>query len=316
MAENSNSENETRIGKRRRTGPEAPGPAGGNATRRGGKKWLLLVILIMAGRCRFRLWQHTAGRESTDDAQIDGHINPVASQGGRNRAGGACRRQPGGESRHAAGQDRSPRLSRSHWSGQRRSSRRPRLRPWRPRTQVPVISITTSSQTSGAQASLQSAEAGVAAAAKGVDSAQARLVATRARVQEARAMHTKALQDLERMKQLVAKEEISRQQYDAAVAAADASRAALDGAEAAVAGGRERRGGCRGAPRPGAHRRAPRPRPRIEAARVRARPGGRHEIQRRFRRGARAAGPSRAGQGAARPGIHQGSGARSPGSSA
>jgi membrane fusion protein (multidrug efflux system) len=99
---------------------------------------------------------------------------------------------------------------------------------------VPVVSITTSSQTSGAQATLQNAEAGVAAAEKGVGTAQARLLSLRARVLEARAVNTKALQDLDRMKQLITKEEISKQQYDAAVATADSSRASLDAAEAAV----------------------------------------------------------------------------------
>src|SRR5262249_1028897 len=40
--------------------------------------------------------------------------------------------------------------------------------------------------------------------------------------------------DLERMKQLISKDEISQQQYDAAVSAAEAARAAVDSAEAGV----------------------------------------------------------------------------------
>ena len=233
MADNSNSENETRIGK---LGGDRPGGAGsgrGNEARRGGKKWFLLVILPVAAVVAFFLWQRTAGRESTDDAQIDGHINPVAS-----RVGGTVLEVPVDDNQEVKTgtllvkiDPRDYEIALERAKAELAAAEAAAMAA---RTQVPVMSITTSSQTSGAQASLQSAEAGVATASKGVDTAQARLVAMRARVQEARAMHTKALQDLERMKQLVAKEEISRQQYDAAVAAADASRAALDGAEAAV----------------------------------------------------------------------------------
>jgi membrane fusion protein (multidrug efflux system) len=174
-----------------------------------------------------------SGRESTDDAQVDGHINPVAC-----RVGGtvlAVRVDDNQEVK--AGTLLVEIDSRDYVIALERAKAElaaAEAAAAAARTQVPVVSITTSSQTSGAQASLESAEAGVTAAAKGVDTARARLVTTRARVLEARAMHTKAEQDLERMKQLVAKEEISKQQYDAAVAAADGSRAALDGAEAAV----------------------------------------------------------------------------------
>jgi membrane fusion protein (multidrug efflux system) len=233
MAENPNSGNEMGIGKKEADRSPGKESAGGNAMRRGGKKWLLLVALIMAGLVAFVVWRHLAGRESTDDAQIDGHINPVACRvGGTVLAVNVDDNQEVRAGTLLVKVD--PRDYEIALERARAELAAAEAAAMAARTQVPVISITTSSQTSGAQATLQSAEAGVAAAVKGVGSAQARLVATRARVQEARAMHTKALQDLERMKQLVAKEEISRQQYDTAVAAADGSRAALDGAEAAV----------------------------------------------------------------------------------
>ena len=234
MAENSNSGNETRIGKTEADRPGAARSAGGKAARRGGKKWLLLVIVFIAALVvLFIVWRHMVGRESTDDAQIDGHINPVAC-----RVGGTVLAVHVDDNQEVkAGMllvKVDPRDFEIALERARAELAAAEAAAAAARTQVPVISITTSSQTSGAQASLQSAEAGVAAAAKGVDTARARLLATRARVQEAEAMHTKALQDLERMKQLVAKDEISKQQYDAAVAAADASRAALAEAEAAV----------------------------------------------------------------------------------
>ena len=52
------------------------------------------------------------------------------------------------------------------------------------------------------------------------------------RVQQAEANETKALADLERYKPLVEKDVISKQQFDAAVAAADAAKAALSDARA------------------------------------------------------------------------------------
>ena len=71
-------------------------------------------------------------------------------------------------------------------------------------------------------------------AGKEVDAAQARLNSAQARLREAEANQKKAAQDLERMKQLVAKDEISQQQYDAAVAAAAATRASVESARAGV----------------------------------------------------------------------------------
>ena len=41
-------------------------------------KWIIaaLVILLLIGG--FFIWRYYAVRESTDDAQIDGHINPIS----------------------------------------------------------------------------------------------------------------------------------------------------------------------------------------------------------------------------------------------
>jgi membrane fusion protein (multidrug efflux system) len=59
-------------------------------------------------------------------------------------------------------------------------------------------------------------------------------VAARARLRERQALATKADRDVERMKALVAKDEIAHQQYDAAVAASESSRAAVDAAASDV----------------------------------------------------------------------------------
>jgi membrane fusion protein (multidrug efflux system) len=64
--------------------------------------------------------------------------------------------------------------------------------------------------------------------------AQSRVVAAEARVREAQATAVKATRDLDRMKMLIDKDEISHQQYDAAVSAADAARAGVESAQAAA----------------------------------------------------------------------------------
>jgi membrane fusion protein (multidrug efflux system) len=85
---------------------------------------------------------------------------------------------------------------------------------------VPIIEINTGSNLTSAKADVNGSQAGVAQAEKQLDAAHAR-------VTEAQANYTKAQLDLERYKPLVEKDVISKQQFDAAVDAADASKAAL-----------------------------------------------------------------------------------------
>jgi membrane fusion protein (multidrug efflux system) len=63
----------------------------------------------------------------------------------------------------------------------------------------------------------------------------AQLVATQARRRAPDATPTKTARDVERLRPLLAKEEIAQQQFDAAVAASDAARAAADAAKSDVA---------------------------------------------------------------------------------
>jgi membrane fusion protein, multidrug efflux system len=91
---------------------------------------------------------------------------------------------------------------------------------------VPLTQTTSSSQ-------LTAADAAVKAAQREVESAKARL-------NEAQANYAKVAADLKRMELLIAKDEISRQQYDAAVAAATSARAMVDSANAQVASAESR----------------------------------------------------------------------------
>ena len=97
---------------------------------------------------------------------------------------------------------------------------------------VPITTVTTSSQETAASADVRNAEAAVAAADKQSQAAEAR-------VAEAEANNVKAQTDLDRYAQLVAKFEISQQQYDYALAAANAAAAVLRAARAAAVAAHE-----------------------------------------------------------------------------
>jgi membrane fusion protein (multidrug efflux system) len=88
--------------------------------------------------------------------------------------------------------------------------------------------MSATSQESSAQADVENARAGIAAARKQYDAALAQLA-------QAEANNVKAQDDVARYKQLVDKQEISQQQYDQAVATAKASAASVDAARASAA---------------------------------------------------------------------------------
>jgi membrane fusion protein (multidrug efflux system) len=90
---------------------------------------------------------------------------------------------------------------------------------------VPITSINAGS-------TLRSADADVSGANFGVGQSEQQLEAAHAKVTEALATLTKAEQDLERYKPLVEKDVISKQQFDAAVAARDGAKASLANAQA------------------------------------------------------------------------------------
>ncbi len=221
---------------------EASGPAGARIspnkaeeTRPKRKsKWVLVlipVILLVAGY--FIYQSYFAYRESTDDAQIDGHINPVAAK----VSGHVVAIKVEDNQYVKAGtvvvqidpRDYEVALERAKADLAAAQSAADAAH-----TQVPMTTTTTDSQINMAGAGIEQAQGAKAAAMKDVDTARARLESAQARVREAQANHTKAMQDLEREKLLIAKDEISKQQYDSAVAIADAARAARDSAQAAV----------------------------------------------------------------------------------
>ncbi len=188
---------------------------------------LALVVAVAAG------WWYTSGKESTDDAQVDGHIVPVAP-----RAGGTVmevrvqinqRVEKGALLVQIDPRDYQIALERA-----RADLADAEAASEAARNGVPITSATTAGQVASATASVERARIATAIAEKDIEGAKARLVGAQARLKEAKANETRVANDLDRMKQLVAKDEVSRQQYDATVAASEAAKAAVEGAQAGV----------------------------------------------------------------------------------
>jgi membrane fusion protein, multidrug efflux system len=92
---------------------------------------------------------------------------------------------------------------------------------------VPITSVTVQSNLDSAKTAVLNAGAGVRASEQNYESAKAALV-------QAQANAAKSDADLQRATQLIAKEDISRLQYDQAVATATANRAGVASAQAGV----------------------------------------------------------------------------------
>ena len=178
-------------------------------------------------------WWIAAGRESTEDAQVDAHITPIAA-----RIGGTVLRVPVEANQEVeAGAVLVEIDQRDYMVALERA--RAELADAEAtaigaRVGVPITSTTTSSNEVTAKGGVEGAEAAYLEAEQGVEVARTRLVTAQARQREAAANASKATKDVERLKPLLAKDEISQQQYDAAVAAAASNTASVDSAQAQV----------------------------------------------------------------------------------
>jgi membrane fusion protein (multidrug efflux system) len=102
------------------------------------------------------------------------------------------------------------------------------------RTGVPIATTETSSILTQSAAGVAEAQATLTTTDSTIATAKARLEAARAVVQQIQANYDRAAKDVERFRPLVAKEEISKQYFDSAVAQADALKASLASANAQV----------------------------------------------------------------------------------
>lgn len=185
------------------------------------------IVVISIGSW---LWL-TRGQESTDDAQVDAHVTQMAF-----RVPGTILKVHVTDHQAVKAGDTlvelDPRDFQIAVDRARAELADADASLIAAQSNVPVTSTAATSNLTTAQGSLEQARSAVAASEKEVEAVQARVTAAQAREREAQANATRAARDVERLQGLLAKDEVSQQQYDAAVAAADATRAGVDSARA------------------------------------------------------------------------------------
>jgi len=186
---------------------------------------IVIIVLLLVGG--FFAYRYFTSYESTDDAQIDGHLMPISARipgyvirvnvdDNQYVQKGAVLAEIDPRDYQIAVEKAQADLSDAQATAQSL------------RINVPIINVNTASQVSASQADVENAQAGISASQQEYDAAQAQLV-------QAQANDAKAQSDLARYKQLVEKQEISQQLYDTAVAQASVTRAAVSAAKSSAA---------------------------------------------------------------------------------
>lgn len=200
-------------------------------------RWMRFVviaaILVAGAVVGAMLWGYLSVRESTDDAQVDGHINPVSAV-----IPGTVVAVEVRENDEVAAGDVLVRLDRRPYEIAVEKAEadlaEAEAGAQAARASVELTSTTTRNRVGSGEAGVIAAQGALRAAEADVRAVEARRDLARARVREAEANATKTARDRDRLAPLAAKNEIPRQQYEAAEAAADAAAATLDSSRAAV----------------------------------------------------------------------------------
>jgi len=179
------------------------------------------VVLIVASIFAYRYF---TSYESTDDAQVDGHINSISS-----RVSGHVIKLNVNDNQYVHAGDVLVEIDPTDYQVALDRAKADfadaQAAAEAAGVTVPITAVTTTTQVSATEADVKSAHAGIQVA-------QQQFEAAKAQLREAEANNVKAQNDLVRYKQLVDKQEISQQQYDQAIAAAKASEASVQAARA------------------------------------------------------------------------------------
>jgi len=191
------------------------------------------VLVVTAVGLGVWLWL-SAGRESTDDAQVDAAVTQIAA-----RVGGTITKVAVGDNQRVEPDAVLVELDRRDYEVAVDKARAEladaEASAIAARSNVPITSTTAASNVTTARGSIVQAQGGIGAAERELDAARARLTTAQAHVREAEATAAKAARDVERLRGLLAKDEVSQQQFDTLVAAAEAQKAGLDSARSQVA---------------------------------------------------------------------------------
>ncbi|MGH9559004.1 MAG: HlyD family secretion protein [Bryobacteraceae bacterium] len=184
----------------------------------------IVAIAIAIGAYFLLGYFHSS--ESTDDAQVDGHLNPISSRIAGTVTAVYVEENQFVQSRQVLAEldprDYQTALDQARAAYDQALSQVQAANPG-----VPIAETTTQTAISAAQAQIATAQAAVAAAQQDYN-------AKLAEIQQAEAQNNKAQADLKRYQSLIAKDEISKQEYDAAVAAAQSQAATVAAAKASA----------------------------------------------------------------------------------
>jgi membrane fusion protein (multidrug efflux system) len=191
------------------------------------------VLLLFVIGIAIWVWA-TAGRESTDDAQVDAHVTQIAAR----VPGTVANVLVHDNQRVEAGAvliELDPRDYQVAVDKARAELADAEANAVAAQSTVPITSTAATSNVLTARGGVMQAQSGVTASEKEIEAARARLISAQARLREAEANAAKASRDVERLRGLLAKDEISQQQFDNATAATQAQTAAADSARSQVA---------------------------------------------------------------------------------
>jgi membrane fusion protein (multidrug efflux system) len=182
---------------------------------------IAVIVLLVVG---FFAYRYFTSYQSTDDAQVDGHVNSISAR----ISGHVIKLNVQDNQYVAAGTvlvEIDPADYQVAYDRAKADFEDAQAAAVAAGVNVPITDVNTTSQVSSTVADVNSARAGIQVARQQFEAAKAQL-------QEAEANNVKAQNDLVRYKQLVDKQEISQQQYDQAIAASKASAAGVEAARA------------------------------------------------------------------------------------
>lgn len=210
-----------------KSGGEEPASASGVSSRRF-SRWILLLCAAIAVSGASLWWVHSQNYESTDDAQIEGHLDLVSSR----ISGTVLSINPKVENNRfvEAGtllMELDPRDYAAELEHANANLVTKVAEAHSAQVTVPIVDASAFGQ-------LHSAEAAKAQALASVESEQANLVAAQHRLQQDEAIYARAERDRVRYQALVEKHEISRSDYDARETEATAAAQAVEADRAAI----------------------------------------------------------------------------------
>ncbi len=198
-------------------------------------RWIVPLVLVIAAVVGYQVWAYYTVRESTDDAQVNGHIHPISA-----RVGGTVIAVNVDENEtHDTGTvlvQIDPRDYQVALERAQADLLEAQAALDASQTGVPITSTTTASELSGSEAGVLQSRAALETAERELNAQKYRLSSAQAQLQQAEANYKKAARDLDRMKLLISKEEISRQQFDAVQATEESLQAVVASSEAVVDG--------------------------------------------------------------------------------